>query len=113
MKNGATDVLAESLVQLGASRDEVPCSGAANDAVVLRPERREAVEPFPNPQFQLGVGRPYTTSITVVHDGYHAPQFLSELDLFTNPVRGKTRELLCGVLLLGLFGARPFFKCIC
>jgi len=30
MKNGPTDALAESLVQLGASRDEVPCSGAAN-----------------------------------------------------------------------------------
>ena len=27
--NGTTDALAESLVKLGASRDEVPCSGAA------------------------------------------------------------------------------------
>jgi len=29
MKNGPTDALAESLVQLGASRDKVACSGAA------------------------------------------------------------------------------------
>ena len=63
MKNGPTDVLAESLVQLGASRDEVPCSGAANNAVFPRPEWRDAVEPFPSPQFQLGVGR--------AHDIHH------------------------------------------